>query len=59
MNIKKMLKFLEVPDRKRGDTCTRKELSLQKKENLSFSSDWRSDNTYIFLAAGKRPTYPQ
>ena len=40
----------------KGATYAQKEtLSTKERNPFSFSSDWWSDNTRIFLAAGGRP----
>ena len=51
-----MQKLSEVPDRKSGDACVKKEPSRQKKEILSLSTVTDEVTTIkIFLAAGRRP----
>ena len=51
-----MQKFPEAPDRKSGDAGAKRPTPSSKERNLfSFSSNRRSDNTKIFLAAGGRP----
>ena len=41
--------------RKRGDVCTERNLLAIERDPFFFSSDQQSDNTKIFLAAGRRP----
>ena len=50
-----MKELPEAPDRKRATHAQRGTLSTKERNPFSFSSDQRSDNTKIFLAAGERP----
>ena len=55
MNIKKMLKLPEAPDRKRGGASTKKELSRQKKEAhalFAVTSGATTPRSFLLLAEG-------